>query len=191
MERKQAYDWAQRNENRKTLLMSIKQPMTALQLSKRTGLKPNQCSIILGKLTLCGMVKCLNPNATRSRLYWLTPTGILCQKKLSKDKSLPEPTEKLLDIDWPLYGWLCYSHRAAIIKVLTEPMQPSTVKRRAKQQDSRIKMSANNVRDVIKLLLQKEIVKPLKLKKKAHLHYELTRTGQDLQKMLRRADCDL
>ena len=52
-------------------------------------------------------------------------------------------------------------------------------------------MSANNVRDVIKLLLQKEIVKPLKLKKKAHLHYELTRTGQDLQKMLRRADCDL
>ena len=161
--------------------------MTASQLSKRTGLGQDQCSVILGQLILCGMVKCLNPTAKRSRLYWLTPIGILCQKKLRQDKKLPKLAKDLPDIDWQLYGWVCYNHRAAIIKALTEPMQPAAIKRKAKQQDPKMKMSANNVRDVIRLFLQKGIVKPLKIKKKAHLHYKLTRTGRSFQQLLTKA----
>ena len=184
MKRKEAYEWAERSEKRKSLLLNLKQPMTALQLSKKTKLDQNQCSIILGKLTLCGLVKCLNPTATRSRLYWLTPVGILCQKKLTKDKTLPDIAKDLPDIDWELYGWVCYNHRAAIIKALTEPMQPTVIKRKIKQQNPKIKMSANNVRDIVKLFLQKGIVKPIKVRRKAHLRYELTGLGRKLQGLL-------
>ena len=66
-------------------------------------------------------------------------------------------------------------------------MQPTTIKRRAKQQDQKIKMSANNVRDVIRLFLQKEIVKPVKVRKKAHLRYELTESGKQLRQLLAQA----
>ena len=191
MKRKDAYQWAQRSEKRKTVLLSLKQPMTALQLSKKIGFSQEQCSTLLGQLTLCGLVKCLNPYATRSRLYWLTPTGILCQKKLTNDKTLPDIAKSLPDIDWQLYGWLCYNHRAAIIKALTEPMQPATIKHKAKQQNPKIKMSANNVRDVMKLFLQKEVVKPVKVKKKAHLRYELTELGHKLQGLLSQAEISL
>ncbi len=191
MKRKEAYEWAQRSEKRKSVLMSLKQPMTASQLSKKTGLSLDQYSLSLGQLSLCGLVKCLNPYAKRSRLYWLTPVGILCQKKLTKDKTLPDIAKDLPDIDWELYGWLCYNHRSAIIKALTEPMQPATIKRKAKQQNPKIKMSANNVRDIMKLFLEKEIVKPIKLRKKAHLRYELTELGHKIQGLLSQAEIPL
>ena len=188
MKRKEAYEWAERSEKRKSLLLNLKQPMTTLQLSRKTELSQDQCSMILGKLTLCGLVKCLNPTATRSRLYWLTSIGILCQKKLTNDKTLPDIAKHLPDIDWELYGWVCYNHRAAIIRALTEPMQPASVKRRATQQNPKMKMSANNVRDIMKLFLEKKIVKPIKVRKKAHLRYELTGLGRKLQGLLSQAE---
>lgn len=191
MKRKEAYDWAERSEKRKSILLNLKQPMTALQLSKKTKLNRDQCSLILGQLTLCGLVKCLNPIAIRSRLYWLTPIGILCQKKLTNDKTLPDIVKHLPDIDWELYGWVCYNHRAAIIRALTEPMQPTVVKRKIKQQNPKIKMSANNVRDVMKLFLKRNIVKPVKVKKKTHLRYELTELGHQMQRLLSRAEVPL
>ena len=189
MERKAANQWVEKSEKRKLVLLNLKQPMTALQLSKKTELSQDQCSVILGQLTLCGLVKCLNPYAKRSRLYWLTPVGVLCQKKLNNN--LPSALKDLPDIDWELYGWLCYNHRAAIIKALTEPLQPATIKRRAKQHNPKIKMSANNVRDIMKLFLQKEIVKPVKVRKKAHLRYELTELGKKLQRLLSWAEVPL
>ena len=191
MKRKEAFEWTERSKKRKIVLLNLKQPMTALQLSKKTGFNQEQCSTILGQLTLCGLVKCLNPTATRSRLYWLTTIGILCQKKLTKDKSLPDVVKHLPDIDWELYGWVCYNHRAAIIKALTEPMQPAVVKRKIKQQNPKIKMSANNVRDIMKLFMEKEIVKPVKVRKKARLRYELTGLGNKLQRLLSRAEIPL
>ena len=184
MKRNEAYEWAQRSEKRKSVLLNLKQPMTALQLSKRTGLSLDQCSTTLGQLTLCRLVKCLNPAAKRSRLYWLTPIGILCQKTLRKDNDLPTIAKELPDVDWELYGWVCYNHRAAIIRALTEPLPPATIKRRAKQQNPKIKMSANNVRDVIRLFLKRGIVKPVSINKKAHLRYELTKLGRELQNLL-------
>ena len=68
------------------------------------------------------------------------------------------------NLDWQLYGDVCYSHRAAVVRVLTEPMQPAQIKRKALFKDSRIRMSANNVRDVIRLLLAKGIVEPVMVK---------------------------
>jgi hypothetical protein len=191
MKRREAYEWTQKSEKRKLVLLNLKQPMTALQLSKKTELSLDQCSLLLGQLTLCGLMKCLNPTAKRSRLYWLTPIGILCQKKLTKDKTLPDIAKNLPDINWELYGWLCYNHRTAIIKALTEPMQPATIKRKAKQHDSKIRMSANNVRDVMKLFLKKGIVEPVKVGKRAHLRYELSELGCKLQRLLSQVELPL
>ena len=191
MKRKEVYQWAERSKKRKAVLLNLTQPMTALQLSKKTDFSQDQCSIILGQLTLCGLVKCLNSYATRSRLYWLTPVGILCQKKLTNDKTLPDIAKDLPDIDWELYGWVCYNHRSAIIKALTEPMQPAAIKRRAKQHNPKIKMSANNVRDIIKLFLKKGVVEPVKIRKKAHLRYELTDSGRKIRGLLSQAEMPL
>ena len=110
---------------------------------------------------------------------------------MTNDKTLPNIVKQLPDIDWELYGWVCYNHRAAIIKALTEPMQPAAIKRKTKQQNTKIKMSANNVRDVMRLFLKKEIVKPVKIGKKAHLRYELSEEGYKLQGLLAQAEMPL
>ena len=52
---------------------------------------------------------------------------------------------------------VCFSHRAAVIQALDRAMQPAAIKRKAKSQNPDLKMSANNVRDVIKLFLQRGI----------------------------------
>lgn len=184
MKHKETTQWIEKSEKRKQLLLNITQPITALQLSRKTGFTIDQCSTLLGQLLLCKLVKCLNPSATRSRLYWLTPTGIFCQKKLAKKEELPIILKQLPDIDWQLYGWICYNHRSAIIRALTEPMQPAAVKRRIRQTYPTIKMSANNVRDVMRLFLKKGIVRPVMLRKKAHPRYELTESGTKLQQLL-------
>ena len=104
MEHKAANQWVEKSEKRKLVLLNLNQPMTALQLSKKIGINLDQCSLSLGQLSLCGLVKCLNPYAKRSRLYWLTPVGILCQKKLNNN--LPIALNDLPDIDWELYVWI-------------------------------------------------------------------------------------
>lgn len=91
--------------------------------------------------------------------------------------------------NWDLYGWVCYRHRAAILKTLTEPMQPATIKRKARSRDPTLRMSANNTRDIIRLFRERGIVQPVYVRKKAHARYELTETGMVLQRLLAQADC--
>ncbi len=184
MKRKEAAQWIERNEKRKQLFLHFTQPMTAKQMAQKTGMSLGECSLILGQLVLCRLVKCLNPSAVRSRIYWLTPTGIFCQRKISNQKNLPKSLKKLPDIDWELYGWICYSHRSAVIKALTEPMQPAKIKRKITQSNRRAKISANNVRDIIRLFVKKGIVEPVQYRKEAHPRYELTQIGKALQSFL-------
>jgi DNA-binding HxlR family transcriptional regulator len=87
-------------------------------------------------------------------------------------------------VDWQLYGWACYSHWSAIIKAPDQAMQPAAIKRRARQQDPALRISANNVREVIKLLVQKGIVTKTELRGAAHPRYTLTATGRTLRRLL-------
>jgi hypothetical protein len=191
MAHKETHQWLERSEKRKLILMNLAQPMTALQLSQKTGFALDQCSMFLGQLALAKLVKCLNHVAKRSRLYWLTPIGILCQKKFLKEKNLPSLVKDLPDIDWELYGWICYSHRAAIIRALTEPMQPSAIKRKIRQKNLKVKISANNVRDVIRLFRDKGIVRSVRVRKEEHLRFELTDVGKQFQQLLIQSGMDL
>ena len=161
--------------------------MTAAQLARRGGVTRVSCSDGIQSLAARGLVRCLNPEARSSRLYWLTDAGMRRQRAWSpaygrpKRKVLPE------SIDWNLYGWVCYRHRAAIIKALTEPLQPAAIKRRARTHNPGIRMSANNVRDVIRLFVSKGIVRRITAKR-SHPRYELSEVGQQLRHLLLEAE---
>lgn len=188
MQLSQAYQWLIQGPSRHLIITKLLQPMTAKQLARKTDLDLDFCSYTLGELAKHQLVSCLNPNANRSRLYWLTSLGKACQQRGRGNLHLPPLIYDMPVVDWDLYGWICFNHRKAVIKALKEPMQPATIKRRAKFDDPDLRMSANNVRDVIRLFLQKKIVRPVQVKKKAHLRYELTEEGNMLRQLLMNAD---
>ena len=139
---------------------------------------------MIGQLAGRGLIECKNNAARRSRLYGLTELGLRCWKQPARIKS----ASPISDIDWDLYGWICYRHRSTVIKTLTEPMQPATIKRKARSRDPTLRMSANNVRDIMRLFLKRGLVRPVKIRKKAHMRYELTEMGRVLQELLLRAE---
>ena len=77
MQREEAYHWLLLGERRQHILLSLKQPMTARQLSKVTGLSLKATSKVVRELSAHGFVSCLNPSSRRSRLYWLSPLFVL------------------------------------------------------------------------------------------------------------------
>ncbi len=188
MQTSNVYKWIRKEENREKVLVSMRQPLTARQISRKTGIRVDTCSYILGKFAGKGIASCLNPKAKNSRLYWLTEVGQGCQKRLHRELSLPEKTYDLPSVDWELYGWVCYKHRTAIVRVLIEPMQPAEMKRRLRQFGSNVRISANNIRDIVRLFLQKGIVQKVFVRKKAHPRYELTELGCKLQGLLSQAE---
>ena len=168
--------------------MTIAQPLTGKQIGRRTGIPIDTCSYVVAKLVTKGLLTCLNPEARNSRLYWLTDRGIQCRKKLHQNLGQAYEEYDLPNIDWSLYGWTCYSHRSIVIKTLTAPMQPSEIKRAIRKRKAGMKISANNIRDVVKLLLEKGIVQKVYTRKKAHPRYELTDSGSQFIELLMRSE---
>ena len=164
------------------------QPLTARQLSRKTGLSFDICRDVIPQLAAHGLVRCLNDSARRGRLYWLTKLGKSVQQKLSHGLGRAPPQHHVPAIDWHLYGRVCFSHRSAIIKALVEPMQPATIKRKAYARDPFLRMSANNTRDVMRLFVACGIARPVRFHKKSHLRYELTDVGLQIQELLRRVE---
>lgn len=177
--------WLRKNLNRVEIFTALNQPMTTTQLARKTDVPRTRCSSVLQSLMKYGLIRRLNPSVKNWCLYWLTSEGARIQK-LQMMKLGKEPTRydfpKLQD--WGLYAWCCHIHRAAIIRVLTEPMQPSAIKRKASARNPDLRMSANNVRDVIRLLRIKGIVHSTLVRKKHHPRYELTELGKDIQTLL-------
>ncbi len=164
--------------------MEMRQPFTATQWSVQSGIVVQDCMAIFAKARQHGLLRCLNPQAQRSRLFWLTCSGLKHQKHLRAARGLPPSERDLPEIDWQLYAGMCFAHRSAVIKAMDEPMQPSQIRRRAVSSNARLRMSANNVRDVIRFLRNKGIVQPIKVRKKAHFRYELTEQGQHFKRLL-------
>ena len=181
------YRWLLQGKRRQHLLLNLKQPMTAKQLARATGMSLDSCSYVLWEFSLYGLVLCLNPKATKSRIYNLIGAGKQFQERMGKEKKLPHLHEDYPEVDWELYGSVCFNHRAAVIRTLTKPMQPAMIKRRAKHQCEALKMSANNVRDVIKYLLKKKLVRAVAIRRRAHPAYELSEHGKKVRELLRRA----
>lgn len=170
------------------VLRTMVQPATATQLSRWLRTSPDRCSCVLHKLRSKGLVTCLNPSANRNRLFWLTRSGVAQRRQLlgQRQELLDFP-----DIDWDLYASVCYSHRGEVIRSLTHAMQPATIKRRATFRNPNRRMSANNVRDVIRYLKENGIVRAVKLPKRRHPGYELTERGLHMRRLLLRAEAGL
>ena len=173
------------DKTRQDVLRAISQPITATQLAKKLRLSFDRCSNVLLTLQRHGVVRYLNPTATRNRLFWLTEAGKDAQRELGDGLSV---THDHPAIDWELYAAICFSQRSEVIKTLTYPMQPSQIKRRATFQNPGLRMSSNNVRDVIQYLKRYGIVRPVVLKKKAHPGYELSEIGLHMRRLLLQAE---
>lgn len=185
MEEENHYSQGVTSRDRKTVLRSLRQPTTATQLARKLGLSLDRCSNALLGLQSRQLVRCLNPDATRNRLFWLTTTG---KRRQEQDSSEGHAEHDAPDIDWELYATVCFSHRSEVIRSLSLPMQPATLRRRAAFRTPGLRMSANNVRDVIRYLKEHGIVRPVRLKKKAHPGYELTDLGQTMRRLLLQAE---
>ena len=185
--------WLKEQRNLQEVLCILKQPLTARQISKKTGIPLDTCSYYIAKFVDWGLLICLNPNARNSRLYWLTDKGHPCHWKDCHDEDPPYAYKEpdLPDVDWNLYGWLCFNHRSTVVKTLTYPMQPSEIKRIIRLQKSKIKISANNIRDIIKLFIARGLVRTVPIRKKAHRRYELTLLGTKLRQLLVQAEASL
>ncbi|MBN2642779.1 MAG: hypothetical protein JXR78_14090 [Victivallales bacterium] len=184
---KEVYKWIQKEESRKKILTVLKQPLTARQISKKTGIPAEICSYIVGDFVNRGILICLNPKAQNSRVYGLTESGIQCRKHCISDCT----EYRSIDIDWSIYGWVCYNHRSTVLRMLAEPMQPTEVRRKIKKKLPQVKISDNNARDVIRLFFEKGIVQKVLVRKKAHPQYELTELGTKLQSLLIKAESPL
>jgi len=172
-----------KKKRRLKVLSSLVQPMTAEQLARKTNLNRDLCSYTLSEFVHRKLSFCLNENALHSRLYWLTQAGQKTQRNIGSEHSNVCDTQ----LNWKLYAWVCYNHRAAVIRAMNEAMQPSAIKRRALYLNSEIRMSANNVRDIMKLFLDRGIVRPVEKRGRSHTHYILTQTGRKIRDLLDRA----
>lgn len=161
--------------------------MTAIQLSRRLDLKRYSCMSALRELAQRGLMTCLNPTARQSRLYWLTEAGVRAQNRLRREAGAAGLVHDLPDVNWEQYGFVCYSHRAAIVCVLSEPLQAATIKRRARRRWSSLRMSANNVRDAVKLLRTAGIVRAVRVRRRKHPRYELVEDCRGFPRLLARA----
>ncbi|MBI9019030.1 MAG: hypothetical protein JEZ07_17400 [Phycisphaerae bacterium] len=179
-----AHEWIKSNENRKNTLLLIKLPLTATQISLKLNLKPYICGNILKDFTIRHITHCLNSNAKSNKLYYLTPLGKQLQKHLCQEFQKDINDYTLPDTDWDLYGWLCFNHRSSIANIITEPMQPSEIKRLLRHRNPNLRINANNIRDIIKLFEKRDIVEKVKIKKKIHPRYKLTKKGKQLQELL-------
>lgn len=160
------------------------QPVTARQLSQMANYSVMQCVQVVATLRNAALVYCVNPDARRSRLYFLTKKGVREQRKLRQAAKLSVLTHDLPDIDWGLYGWVCFSHRSLVITTLTKPMPPFRIKRVAYGNNPRVRFSSDNCRVVIYDFLAHGIVRRVKAKGRRYVCYELTKLGLHMQRLL-------
>lgn len=172
------------------IIRDLIQPMTTAQIAHAMKIPIESCMSTVRRLAASGMLTCLNPTACKSRIYWFTSTGLTLQARLRQQSNLPRAVHDVPQVDWNKYGSVCFSHRAIAIRTLRlgEPLQPAQIKRRAYVNDSSIRFSSNNARDVIRYLKKAGIVQPVQFKRRKHLRYELTEEGLHFQRLLKRAE---
>lgn len=171
------------------LLSEFTQPLTTKQLAVRLRIDSKRCNHHVRTLAATGLISCLNPLARRSRVYWLTPAGMRRRNSLVPSQAT-HPASLSTSVDWALYGWICFSHRSAVLRALEPPLNAASVKRAARFRDPALRMSANNVRDVLRAFLDRGLVR-IQPSTSPRSVYELTERGNVLRLALLRAETRL
>ena len=183
--------WAVQTRPRLAILAAIRQPSTASQLARVIDARQGQCSRALSQLEARSLAFCLTPSVQRSRIFWLTSLGLSCQRTIRSRLFLPPLLHSFQELDWRLYSWVIYRHRSAILKAFQGPMTPSDIKRRAMSQSCELRISGNNVRDILKLFIERGIVTRIPRRRRHRAQFELTETGKQLQDLLWQAEIPL
>ena len=176
--------WLEQSDRRKLILSIFNQPLTATHVARRSGIGRDSCLHHVWSLTLRKLLRCLNRETNFNRLYAPTNLGRACQRRLCRLRGREPISFHEPDISWNLYSSVCYSHRSAVIQSMREPMQAAVIKRKALFQNPQLRMSANNVRDVLWWLLKGDIVRKIQIERRSHPRYELTELGKEFQELL-------
>lgn len=164
----------------------MNQPLTSRQLSRKTGIPEDTCSYILGKCQARDICLCLNTEASSSRLYYLTKLGLkLRQRLVGNDGSNQVDLDS---VNWDLYGWACFRHRSAVIKTLTELMPPPMIRKHLMLKNTTLKISRNNITDILRLLHERGMIEKVFVKKRKHPWYKPTEQAQHIRKLLLSAE---
>lgn len=183
-----AYQWLIHNRNRTRILCTLTQPLTATQLATRLSINDSTCMSVIGDLTGVGLCTCLNPRATKSRLFFPTEAGSRLQTRVRRLFRLPTEKPSIpAEVDWDRYGFTCFSHRAAIVQTLSQPLAAAEIKRRIRKRDPSVRISANNIRDALKLLESRQIVMRVQVGKRRHPSFALTPVGHPFPDLLHAA----
>ena len=174
----ETYYWLIQSGRRKKIIVDFDQPLTTTHIARRAKITLDACLHLIWGMTVYSVIHCLNTDTRHNRLYWLTELGKTCQRKLRRKMGLQPLFHNLPNIPWNLYSSVCYSHRSAVISAMHEPMQAAAIKRIALRQNPKLRMSANNVRDVMKYLLKEGIVRRITIRRRSHPRYELTDLGK-------------
>ena len=180
----QACYWIEQSSRRRRTIGSFFQPLTATQVARRTGINRDSCLHHLWSLTQRKILRCLNPDTCFNRLYTMTDLGKAYRRRVDGLRRSEPLTYHEPEIPWDLYSSVCYRHRSAVLESMRRPMQAATIKRRARLRDPELRMSANNVRDVLKYLLETQVVRKITIRKKKHPRYELAELGGEFQRLL-------
>ena len=177
-------DWIHQSKRRRRAIKLLTQPLTVKQLAFRMTTSLGNCSKVLVECSREAVVRCLNARANTSRVYWMTALGRSCRSWMyGREEALPAE-EQIAATDWELYGWVNHRHRSAIIETMSRPLRPSELKRKARLEHEALRMSANNVRDVMRLFVKRGVVRKTWPAKSTHPSYELTETGRRFRELL-------
>jgi len=184
----EAMHWLLQGKLRQQLLLSLHQPHTIGQLSKKLGVAIGLCTRSMRHLVVYRLVGCMTPQRNRHRLYWLTDIGADCQQELLQHHALPTISHVLPELEYALYAEVCSRYRRALIKSLIYPMKPVEARRKAVREDPSLRMSANNARDTLRTLLLMHVVERRQMPDSFSPRYRLTGTGKHLQHLLWRSE---
>lgn len=185
-----AAEWLEQAARRRIVLAHLKQPLTPAQLARLTGISLDYCSHTLSAMVKLGLVECVNPEAVAARLFWVTREGRAVQAEQRRKLGLRPLAYDFPRVDWKLYAWACHAHRSAVIKAMEPgvPMQPAAIRLRIRRTQSEVRISLNNVLDVVWRLPEKGIADLVALRGKARPAYMLTEEGRKIRELLFRAE---
>lgn len=183
MKQQEAIAWLRKEGLREKIFCSIRQPLTATQLAKRLNIEKRVVSHHFRILSKYQLLTCLNPESSKGRLYWFSELGTRCHKKVMQSKARSRVSYELPEIDWILYASTCFEHRSPIIKAMEVPVSVSDIRRILVRRYSRIRISVNNIHDILQVFEAKGLVKRVLIRKRKRARYVLTETGEKFREL--------
>lgn len=188
MDIEEALYWLHQGTLRQQLLLSIHQPHTVGQLSRRLHARIGHCARAMRYLVRYQLAMCLTPHHKRNKVYWLTTFGADCQRELTKHHGTEEISHVLPDVDYEVYASICTRHRRVLVKHLTKPMFPGEVRRAALSSEPHQRISNGNARDVMASLVRLGVAEKEQAPHYGRKKYQLTSDGKHMQSLLWRSE---